>query len=254
MTPGDYFERIGRAALAFSGGTDSAYLLYLALANGCDATAYYVKTQFQPEFEQRDAEAMAEKLGVRLSVIDMDGLDSCEVAENTPSRCYFCKKRIMGAILAQARTDGYEIVMDGTNASDDAEDRPGMKALEEMKIISPLRELGLTKRQIREQSKAAGLFTWSKPAYACLATRIPFGTEITAERLRKIEQGEEALFKMGFSDFRVRMTAEGSARIEVTGKQMEQVFRKRSAVVHELGKLFCGVSLSLVPREDTVNG
>ena len=197
---------------------------------------------------------MAEKLGVRLSVIDMDVLDSCEVAENTPSRCYFCKKRIMGAILAQARTDGYEIVMDGTNASDDAEDRPGMKALEEMKIISPLRELGLTKRQIREQSKAAGLFTWSKPAYACLATRIPFGTEITAERLRKIEQGEEALFKMGFSDFRVRMTAEGSARIEVTGKQMEQVFRKRSAVVHELGKLFCGVSLSLVPREDTVNG
>ena len=197
---------------------------------------------------------MAEKLGVRLSVIDMDVLDSCEVAENTPSRCYFCKKRIMGAILAQARTDGYGIVMDGTNASDDAEDRPGMKALEEMKIISPLQELGLTKRQIREQSKAAGLFTWSKPAYACLATRIPFGTEITAERLRKIEQGEEALFKMGFSDFRVRMTAEGCARIEVTGKQMEQVFRKRSAVVHELGKLFCGVSLSLVPREDTVNG
>ena len=97
MTPGDYFERIGRAALAFSGGTDSAYLLYLALANGCDAAAYYVKTQFQPEFEQRDAEAMAEKLGVRLSVIDMDVLDSCEVAENTPSRCYFCKKEDYGS-------------------------------------------------------------------------------------------------------------------------------------------------------------
>ena len=240
--------------MPFPARTDSAYLLYLALANGCDVAAYYVKTQFQPEFEREDAEAMAEKLGARLRVIDMDVLASHEVAENTPSRCYFCKKRIMGAILARARADGYETVMDGTNASDHAEERPGMKALNEMNIISPLREMGFTKLQIRERSKEAGLFTWNKPAYACLATRIPFGAEITAERLRKIEQGEEVLFKMGFSDFRVRMTTEGSARIEVTEKQMEQVFRKRSAVVRELGKLFCGVSLSLVPREDTVNG
>lgn len=138
-------------------------------------------------------------------MVNADILQYDEVTANPGNRCYFCKKRIMGAIRAAAVADGYETMIDGTNASDECGDRPGMKVLEEQHILSPLRICGLTKSDVRRLSKEAGLFTWDKPAYACLATRILAGEKITAEKLKAIEESEAVLFAMGFSDFRVRL-------------------------------------------------
>lgn len=134
-------------------------------------------------------------------MVNADILQYDEVTANPGNRCYFCKKRIMGAIRAAAVADGYETMIDGTNASDEGGDRPGMKVLEEQHILSPLRICGLTKSDVRRLSKEAGLFTWDKPAYACLATRIPAGEKITAEKLKAIEESEAVLFAMGFWTF-----------------------------------------------------
>ena len=115
---------------------------------------------------------------------------------------------------AQAEADGYTVLLDGTNASDQWDDRPGMKALEELGVLSPLRLCGVTKDEIRHRSREAGLFTWDKPAYACLATRVPTGTEITVELLQKVEKSEEALMKMGYKDLRIRLFS-GAARVQL---------------------------------------
>ena len=120
-----------------------------------------------------------------MEVLPIDVLCHEKVTANPPDRCYHCKQQIFGKILEKAKADGFSLVLDGTNASDDAADRPGMRALAELKVRSPLRECGLTKAVIREKSMEAGLFTWDKPAYACLATRIPTGEVITAEKLER---------------------------------------------------------------------
>ncbi|MBO5998129.1 MAG: ATP-dependent sacrificial sulfur transferase LarE, partial [Lachnospiraceae bacterium] len=194
MTLNEFFEQNSRAALAFSGGVDSSYLLYAAMQAGADIKAYYVKAQFQPQFEFDDAMKLAEQLGADVRIIYADVLADPEVAANPADRCYYCKRNIFSQILQAAGEDGYRLILDGTNASDRADDRPGMKALKEMEVRSPLRECGLTKAMIRDLSRQAGLFTWNKPAYACLATRIPEGTAITDELLQMTEQAEDYLF------------------------------------------------------------
>ena len=141
----DFFRAHPHLALAFSGGTDSAYLLCAALACGCDVTAYYVHSPFQPAFELEDARRLAEQLRARLKILEMDILSDAAVRANPPDRCYHCKVRIFTALLDAAQSDGYTALVDGTNASDDAADRPGMKALRELKVLSPLRECGITK-------------------------------------------------------------------------------------------------------------
>lgn len=162
-------------ALAFSGGVDSSYLLYAALQNGADVHAYYVKSAFQPQFELEDAQKLAKQVGAKLTIMQANVLANETVVANPKNRCYYCKQVIFTGIGKQAAQDGYTTLLDGTNASDDAADRPGMKALQELSVLSPLRLCGLTKTEIRKRSKAAGLFTWDKPSYACLATRIPTG-------------------------------------------------------------------------------
>lgn len=170
MTLQEFFQENHKAAIAFSGGVDSAYLLYAAMQCGADVRAYYVKTQFQPAFELADARRLAEQLGAPMTVLQQDALASEQVAQNPADRCYYCKQGIFSGILQAAAADGYTLILDGTNASDDAGDRPGMRALRELCVRSPLRECGLTKSEIRARSKQAGLFTWNKPAYACLAS------------------------------------------------------------------------------------
>ena len=177
----EFFEKYPRVALGFSGGVDSAYLLYAGKKYGADIRPYFIKTAFQPEFELRDAHRLTEELGIELTVVEYDILAETQVAQNPPNRCYYCKSALFGALKQQALKDGYEILLDGTNASDDASDRPGMKAIREMKVLSPLRECGLTKDEIRILSREAGLFTWEKPSYACLATRIPTGEPVSGE-------------------------------------------------------------------------
>ena len=235
-------------ALAFSGGVDSAYLLHAALAVGLDVKAYYVASVFQPAFERADARRLVSELGADMAELELDMLSCAAVRRNGPERCYWCKRAIMGRIQEAARADGRQVLFDGSNASDDAADRPGMRALAELEVRSPLREAGLTKARIRELSHEAGLFTWDKPAYACLATRIPTGREITAELLERVERAESAVFAQGLRDFRVRVLHE-AARLEVTADELPLLLERREEILARLGEDFTAVLLDLRLRE-----
>ena len=247
MTLQAFFQANPRAALAFSGGVDSAYLLWAGRHWGCDLTAYYVRTAFQPEFEYEDARRLAEEVGVPLRVVEADILSVPLAAANGPDRCYHCKRALFALLWEAARRDGHTLLLDGTNASDDAGDRPGLRALRELEVRSPLRECGLTKAEIRAQSKKAGLFTWNKPAYACLATRIPTGTAITAGDLERVEAAEGALFDLGFTDFRVRLLS-GAARIQLPADQWDRASEQREAIRKALSPRFDAVLLDLETR------
>lgn len=243
-----FFKENPRAAVAFSGGVDSAYLLWAAVRSGAQVKAYYVKTQFQPQFELEDALRLAKELGVQIEILPLDILCNQTVAENPADRCYHCKKTIFTAILTAAKADGFDLLLDGTNASDDAGDRPGMRALAELSVRSPLRECGLTKGEIRRLSEEAGLFTHDKPAYACLATRIPTGEAITAEKLRRTEMAESYLSSLGFRDFRVR-TQNGGAKLQVTASDLKKIMENREQIMEELKKYYSSVVLDLEVRE-----
>lgn len=245
MTLQEFFVAHPKVALGFSGGVDSSYLLYTAKQAGADVRPYFAKTQFQPEFELEDAKRLAELVDIELTILPYDVLPAAGF--NPPDRCYYCKTALFGALVAQAKADGYDTIIDGTNASDDAGDRPGMKALQEMQVLSPLRLCGLTKQDIREKSKEADLFTWDKPSYACLATRFPAGVQITEEGLKKVEQAESALFDLGFTDFRVRVY-HGAARIQLPKAQMERGLAVRQKILDKLRPLFEGVFLDLEGR------
>ena len=243
----EFFDRHPKCALAFSGGTDSALLLCEARRLGADVKAYFVKGPFQPQFELEDARRLAKELGAEMEVIETDVLALPEVAENGPRRCYYCKRAIFSLIFERARRDGYETVIDGTNASDQVDDRPGMQAIAELGVLSPLRMCGVTKAQVRELSAEAGLFTARKPSYACLATRVPTGTAITREALEKVERGEEALREMGFSDLRLRLEGTG-ARLELPAAQLSAVVQNRERVLKALLPSFSRVTVDLAGR------
>lgn len=243
----EFFEKYPRVALGFSGGVDSAYLLYAGRKYGADIRPYFIKTAFQPEFELRDAIRLTEELGIELTVVEYDILAETRVIQNPSDRCYYCKSALFRTLRRQALKDGYEILLDGTNASDEASDRPGMKALRELKVLSPLRDCGLTKNEIRKLSREAGLFTWEKPSYACLATRIPTGVPINGTLLTRIERGEEALAALGFSDFRIRLFHD-AARLQIPEKQFEMLFQKRKEVQKALEPYFDVLLLDLEER------
>ena len=243
----DFFCVQNKAAIAFSGGVDSTYLLYAAKAAGADVTAYYVRSQFQPAFEYEDAVREADRIGARLRVLPVDALADEKVQANPENRCYFCKQQIMSAIIRAAAQDGYALICDGTNASDQVSDRPGFKALAEFGIRSPLRECGLTKDMIRQQAREAGLSVWDKPAYACLATRIPAGEPITEEKLRITEQAETALFSLGFRDFRVRMRA-SAALVQVKAGQYEEALARKREIDAAIGDMYTAVMIDTHTR------
>ena len=247
MTLNEFFSLVPKAAVAFSGGTDSAFLLWAAKECGCEVRAYYGKTAFQPQFELEDARRLCAQVGVELTVLEADILSVPCVAENPPDRCYHCKRALFGALRERALADGFSVLLDGTNASDDAGDRPGMRAIAELQVRSPLRECGITKAQVRALSKEAGLFTWDKPAYACLATRLPTGETITPEVLQKVEAAEDALFSLGYKDLRVRVF-HGAARLQLPGQQLEQAAKEREAILQALAPWFDTVLLDLKER------
>lgn len=247
MTLQEFFTEHPKAALGFSGGVDSSYLLWAAVNAGADIAPYYIQTAFQPAFELEDAQRLCAQIGVKLNVIRLDALADPRVAANPANRCYYCKVGLFGALRARAKADGYDLLLDGTNASDDAGDRPGMKALREMEVRSPLRECGLTKAMIRQESRKAGLFTWNKPAYACLATRVPTGRTITSELLRRVEGAETALFALGFTDFRVRLYDE-AARLQLPEGQLANAVEQRQAIRQALAPWFDVVLLDTQTR------
>ena len=247
MTLEQFFQENPRCALGFSGGVDSAYLLYAGVRAGADIRPYFIKTAFQPAFELADAQKLAAGLGVEVTVLELDALADPRVAANPADRCYFCKQNLFRTLKERAIADGYPVLLDGTNASDEAGDRPGMRALTELSVRSPLRECGLTKAEIRARSREAGLFTWDKPAYACLATRVPAGEAITAETLARVEGAEDTLFRLGYTDFRVRVF-HSAARIQLPRGQMERAVREAETIQAALKPYFTPILLDLEGR------
>lgn len=243
-----FFAENPKVAVAFSGGVDSAYLLYAAKKWGTEICAYYAKTPFQPQFELDDAMRLAKFLDVPVKVISVDILADPVIAANPENRCYFCKKRLFTTILQQAKQDGFPLVVDGTNFSDNASDRPGMQALQELGIRSPLREAKLTKEAIRRLSKEAGLFTHDKPAYACLATRFPKNIPITEAALARVERSEDYLQSLGFSDFRMRLTENG-AKLQLREEDFPRLLQHREEILKKLKQDHSNVLLDLEVRK-----
>lgn len=248
MTIQDFFHQNPQVAVAFSGGVDSAWLLHESVRFAQRVRAYYVRTPFQPAFELEDAQDTAARLGASLEIIDFDILTVPAVAENPADRCYYCKTALFSHIVAAAKADGFPVVLDGSNASDDADDRPGMRALRELGVRSPLRECGVTKAEIRAFARDAELPVWNKPSYACLATRIPAGTPITLSALERVEQGEAHLMERGFSDFRLRLRGE-TALLQVRAEQMEQAKSLLNTLREELNGCFASIELDPTPRQ-----
>lgn len=240
----DFLREKGRIGLAFSGGTDSAYLMYAMRECGADFVPYIVRSRFQTASETEDAVTLAKELGRSPRVIDADVLSDTRIASNPQDRCYHCKKLIFSSIIECASKDGIDLIADGTNASDDPSGRPGMTALEELGILSPLRVCCITKPQVRELSRIAGLPTWDRPSNSCLATRIPSGMPITESSLVRTECSEEEIGSLGFSGIRVRTTSEG-CRFEFTESQRELFDSKKSAVEQILLKYYPSVSYSV---------
>ena len=246
MTLEEFFHQYPEVAVAFSGGVDSAWLLHQAARYARRCTAYFVNTAFQPGFELEDAEQTARQVGAELRVLELDILSAPEVTANPSDRCYHCKKRLFTALARAAAEDGYHVLLDGTNASDDAADRPGMRALQELQVLSPLRLCGITKAQVRRSAREAGLSVWDKPSYACLATRIPSGEPIRAEDLRRVERGETALMDMGFTDFRLRLRHGGL--LQVTADQQPMARTRWNEIRGRLGEDFPALQLDGMPR------
>ena len=207
-------ERIkaaGKLAVAFSGGVDSTYLLYKAHeVLGDDAIAVTVKSLVLTFEEFERTTEFCDKIGAKQIVIDFDVFSVPEFENNPPDRCYYCKKKIFSSIKEAA--PGY-VVADGSNVDDQGDYRPGMRAVKELEIMSPLKDSGLTKTDIRELSKEAGLPTWDMPSAACLASRIAYGEKITAESLMRVAYAEKIIKDMGFEGIRVRVHGD-LARIE----------------------------------------
>ena len=248
MTLKEFFESAGGpVALGFSGGVDSCFLLWAGKHYGADIRPYFVKTAFQPQFELEDARGIADFVGVRLNIIELDNLACRDIRANGPDRCYFCKRAIFGALEKKAKEDGCVMITDGTNASDDLSDRPGVRALRELEVRSPLYECGITKDEIRRMSKEAGLFTWDKPAYACLATRVETGVEISADILKRIEGAEEELKKLGFWDLRVRVRS-GMACLQLKSDQFERAASMADRIKTGLSPYFKKALLDLDRR------
>ena len=215
------------AAVAFSGGVDSSFLCYAAkTALGQKALAITIVSPLHPRSEITCAKEVARLVGIEHILIEEEALDA-RVAANPKDRCYHCKKIAFGKILLAAKERGITAVLDGSNTDDAGDYRPGMKALAELNIASPLREAGMTKADIRELSRRFGLPTWNKPAFACLASRIPYGETISRENLARVEKAEEALAAHGFRQLRVR--AHGNiARIEVAPEERKLFFNEET--------------------------
>lgn len=204
-----------KLAIAYSGGVDSVFLLKVTVETlGAKNTlALTVRAANFPASEFRDAETFAKELGVRHIILDWDVFTIPGFAENSPERCYFCKKELFGQALATARANDFPTLADGANVDDLSDYRPGTKAARELGVISPLQEAGLEKSEIRELLKSFNIPIHNKPAYACLASRIPYGTRIEREALKRIEAAEEFFHKNGFAQVRVRVHGD-MARIE----------------------------------------
>lgn len=232
--------------IAYSGGVDSTLLLSLAAESHPGRVTVCIGTgAFVPEQEAEEAIAFTRSLGIQPVVIPVDFLGNPLVASNPMDRCYHCKHMIFNEILRIAEAQGSEVVMDGTNADDLKDYRPGLRALKALSIVSPFLETGTTKAQIRELSQARQLPTWNKPALSCLASRIPTGEPLREEVLKSIELSEALLHSLGFQQYRVR-AHQDVARIEIHPEDFSLLIQHRKQISNELKILgFRYVSMDL---------
>ncbi len=234
-------------AVAFSGGVDSTFLLAVAAKifqspDKNDKTRKFVaitaESPVHPQQDVRIAELFAKENHIHHMIIHSGEMDSFEFTANSPDRCYVCKKIIFGQINKAAANLGISHVAHGVNVDDQSDYRPGMKAAVEMNILSPLLDAGLTKNDIRQLSKEMGLSTWDKPASGCLATRIPYGENITLQKLKMVESSENIMFDLGFRTCRIRNYGE-LAKIEVPSREFEKLLTPsvRNHIIEELKKI-----------------
>jgi len=236
--------RMGRLIVAFSGGTDSAYLAWAAnRALGADALAMTADSASLPESHKRDAEEFVKRFGIAHEYIETHEFDNPDYAANNPDRCFHCKDELFSRLEEVGRERGYEHIIYGVNKDDLGDYRPGQNAAKQHQVESPLADAGLTKAEIRELSRLAGLPTWDRPASACLSSRIPYGTPVTIQNVKTVEVGEEEIKALGFRQFRVRFHGE-VVRIEIARDEMERALNVEMA--RRFTQIFKGLGFQYV--------
>jgi uncharacterized protein len=226
---------LGRVLVAYSGGTDSAYLAWAAMrALGENAIAITADSASIPESHKRDAERFARDNGIRHEYIATNEFDNPDYVKNAPDRCFHCKDELFACLAEVGRARGFEHIVYGVNMDDLGDYRPGQKAAKIHEVKAPLVDAGLSKAEIRELSRMAGLETWDRPAAACLSSRIPYGTPVTVQNVKTVEQGEEAIRALGFRQFRVRFHGD-LVRIEVAPDELGR------ALTAEMARTFTAI-------------
>lgn len=230
-----HLRPLQRAAVAYSGGVDSTLVLKAALdALGAEnVVALLAVSPSLPQSEKEEAVTLARQLGARLEVLPTAETDDPAYQANAPNRCYFCKDHVYRALRQFAQQHDIPHVLDGMNAEDTLDVRPGRAAARELQILSPLHDLGFSKKDVRETARALGLPNWDKPAAACLASRVPYGTSVTPRLLSQIERAEAALFDLGFRELRVRHHGD-VARLEVPEADLMRALQRREEITAAL--------------------